>query len=52
MSSDPFKWIKRRLIRGTAAGFRAIGCGVALSAASAVFVNAALGPNTKPVTAT
>ncbi|RLN12013.1 hypothetical protein C2845_PM09G07120 [Panicum miliaceum] len=29
-------------------GFRAIGCGVALSAASAVFVNAALGPNTKP----
>nr|CAB3470214.1 unnamed protein product [Digitaria exilis] len=28
--------------------FRAIGCGVALSAASAVFVNAALGPGTKP----
>ncbi|XP_004965154.1 probable peroxygenase 4 [Setaria italica] len=29
-------------------GFRAIGCGVALSAASAVFINAGLGPSTKP----
>jgi hypothetical protein len=34
---------------GWSAGFRAIGCGVALSAFSAVFINAALGPNTVPV---
>ena len=30
-------------------GFRAIGCGVALSAFSAVFINGLLGPKTIPV---